>query len=78
MQELEDKSRLHDIVINNDTLFDFYLQLISSQAFFSNNFVLFWKDVTKAHHDLLTSNKNMLILTTANNLALAEYSNYWQ
>ncbi|WP_032115877.1 ATP-dependent RNA helicase HrpA [Candidatus Arsenophonus nilaparvatae] len=78
VEELEHKSRRRDIVVDDDTLFDFYLQRISSQVVSSRHFDRWWKVVSKTQPELLTFNKNMLMRATTNNVSLAEYPNYWQ
>ncbi|MGP1928633.1 MAG: ATP-dependent RNA helicase HrpA [Arsenophonus sp. NC-WZS1-MAG3] len=78
VEELEHKSRRRDILVDDNILFNFYLQRISSQVISSSHFDRWWKEVSKTQPNLLTFNKNMLIRTTANNLTLEEYPNYWQ
>ncbi|MGP1954704.1 MAG: DUF3418 domain-containing protein, partial [Arsenophonus sp. NC-QC1-MAG3] len=77
-EELEHKTRRRDILVDDNILFNFYLQRISSQVVSSRHFDRWWKEVSKTQPNLLTFNKNMLIRTTTNNLTLEEYPNYWQ
>lgn len=77
VEELEHKSRRRDILVDDDTLFDFYDQRISHEAISARHFDTWWKQASKASPDLLSFEKGMLIKEGAGQVSKLDYPNFW-
>lgn len=61
VEELEHKSRRRDILVDDDTLFEFYDQRISHDVISARHFDSWWKKISRETPDLLNFEKSMLI-----------------
>lgn len=61
VEELEHKSRRRDILVDDETLFEFYDQRISHDVISARHFDSWWKKVSRETPDLLNFEKSMLI-----------------
>lgn len=77
VEELEHKSRRRDILVDDDTLFDFYDQRISHEAISARHFDSWWKHASRENPDLLTFEKSMLIKEGAEQVSKLDYPNFW-
>lgn len=57
IEELEHKSRRRDILVDDDTLFDFYDQRISHDVISARHFDKWWKAASRETPDLLNFEK---------------------
>ncbi len=77
VEELEHKSRRRDILVDDDTLFEFYDQRISHEAISARHFDNWWKQAAREKPDLLTFQKSMLIKEGAEQVSKLDYPNFW-
>ncbi|WP_425482135.1 ATP-dependent RNA helicase HrpA [Budvicia diplopodorum] len=77
VEELENKSRRRDILVDDDTLFGFYEQRIGAEVVSSRHFDEWWKQTAKRQPDLLNFEKSMLIKQGAGNVSELDYPNSW-
>lgn len=61
IEELEHKSRRRDILVDDETLFEFYDQRISHDVISARHFDSWWKRASRETPDLLNFEKSMLI-----------------
>ncbi len=59
--ELENRARRRDIVVDDDTLFDFYDQRVGADVVSARHFDTWWKQARRDQPDLLTFDKAMLV-----------------
>ncbi|EOL9073438.1 ATP-dependent RNA helicase HrpA, partial [Cronobacter turicensis] len=77
VEELEHKSRRRDILVDDDTLFEFYDQRISVEAISARHFDSWWKQASRETPDLLNFEKSMLIKEGAEKVSKLDYPNFW-
>ncbi|EOC0862086.1 ATP-dependent RNA helicase HrpA, partial [Cronobacter sakazakii] len=77
VEELEHKSRRRDILVDDDTLFEFYDQRISADAISARHFDSWWKKASRETPDLLNFEKSMLIKEGAEKVSKLDYPNFW-
>jgi len=59
--ELENRARRRDIVVDDDTLYDFYDQRVGPEVVSARHFDTWWKKTRHSRPDLLTFDKAMLV-----------------
>ena len=74
VEELEHKSRRRDILVDEETLFQFYDQRIGHEVVSGKHFDTWWK---KQPADSLNFEKNMLIKEGAGKVSAHDYPNFW-
>ncbi|QCR36052.1 ATP-dependent RNA helicase HrpA [Nissabacter sp. SGAir0207] len=74
VEELEHKSRRRDILVDDETLFNFYDQRISHEVVSARHFDSWWK---KQPADSLNFEKEMLIKEGAASISALDYPNFW-
>lgn len=77
VEELEHKSRRRDILVDDDTLFDFYDHRVGHEAVSARHFDSWWKKVSRETPDLLNFEKSMLIKEGAGDISRLDYPNFW-
>lgn len=77
VEELENKSRRRDILVDDETLFAFYDRRIGDEVVSSRHFDAWWKKVAKQQPDLLNFEKSMLIKEGAGDISALDYPNSW-
>ena len=77
VEELEHKSRRRDILVDDQTLFDFYDKRIGHDVVSSKHFDSWWKKVSSEQPDLLSFEKSMLMKEGANQVSAVDYPNFW-
>ncbi|WP_261815309.1 ATP-dependent RNA helicase HrpA [Vibrio gallicus] len=77
VEELEHKSRRRDILVDDDELFDFYDQRVSTDAVSGRHFDSWWKQELKSNPELLNFEKAMLFRNDASHVTDLDYPNFW-
>ena len=77
IEELEHKSRRRDILVDDETLFEFYDQRISHDVISARHFDKWWKQASRETPDLLNFEKSMLIKEGAEQVSKLDYPNFW-
>ncbi|WJV51984.1 ATP-dependent RNA helicase HrpA [Prodigiosinella aquatilis] len=77
VEELENKSRRRDILVDDETLFAFYDQRIPHDVISARHFDAWWKTASQTDADLLNFEKNMLIKDGADSVSALDYPNFW-
>ncbi len=75
VEELEQRARRHDILVDDDTLFDFYDQRIPSEIVSAGHFDNWWRKVRKTQPDVLDFDPAMLII--GENVGEQDYPDHW-
>ncbi len=76
-EELEHRARRRDIVVDEDTLFDFYDERVGPEVVSGGHFDQWWKLERRTRPDLLTFDPEMLTRDTAGQVTEAEYPERW-
>ncbi|NUU66482.1 ATP-dependent RNA helicase HrpA [Enterobacteriaceae bacterium BIT-l23] len=77
VEELEHRSRRRDILVDDDTLFEFYDQRIGHEAISGRHFDSWWKKASRENPELLNFEKSMLIKEGADKVSSLDYPNFW-
>ncbi|RLM26477.1 ATP-dependent RNA helicase HrpA [Brenneria alni] len=77
VEELENKSRRRDILVDDETLFAFYDQRLPHDIISARHFDNWWKTASRQDADLLNFEKSMLIKDGADNVSALDYPNFW-
>ncbi len=78
LAELEDKARRRDIVIDDQTLFDFYDQRLPAEAVSSRHFDSWWKKTRQTQPELLNFSAELLAQPAASTVDEGDYPDSWQ
>ncbi|MCW2947561.1 MAG: ATP-dependent helicase HrpA [Actinoallomurus sp.] len=78
VEELEHRARRRDIVVDDETLYDFYDERIPPEAVSARHFDSWWKKARRDTPDLLNFSTSMLVNETADAVTEAEYPDSWQ
>ncbi|MFV2175451.1 ATP-dependent RNA helicase HrpA [Actinomadura sp. LOL_016] len=78
VEELEHRARRRDILVDDETLFDFYDARIPEDVVSGRHFDSWWKKARRAEPDLLGFEKSMLINDTADGVSEADYPDVWK
>ena len=78
VEELEQRARRRDIMVDEDVLFDFYDQRVGREVVSARHFDTWWKGVRADQPDLLTFDRSMLARDTADELDPSSYPDSWQ
>ncbi|GAA2493304.1 ATP-dependent RNA helicase HrpA [Streptomyces thermolineatus] len=77
VEELEHRARRRDILVDDETLFDFYDERIPEDVVSGAHFDSWWKKARHDSPDLLSFEKSMLINEKAGGVAAADYPDFW-
>lgn len=77
VEELEHKSRRRDILVDDDELFNFYDQRVSTDVVSGRHFDSWWKKASKENPELLDFEKEMLFQGDASHVTDLDYPNFW-
>ncbi|WP_404815271.1 ATP-dependent RNA helicase HrpA [Streptomyces thermolineatus] len=77
VEELEHRARRRDILVDDETLFDFYDERIPEHVVSGAHFDSWWKKARHDSPDLLSFEKSMLINEKAGGVAAADYPDFW-
>ncbi|UED84968.1 ATP-dependent RNA helicase HrpA [Streptomyces profundus] len=78
VEELEHRARRRDILVDDDTLYDFYDQRIPDDVVSGAHFDSWWKKKRHEDADLLNFEKSMLINERAGQITQSDYPDVWQ
>ncbi|MGA5701653.1 ATP-dependent RNA helicase HrpA [Peterkaempfera bronchialis] len=77
VEELENRARRRDIMVDDETLFDFYDQRLPEDVVSARHFDSWWKQARRDQPDLLNFEKSMLINEAAGGVAEEDYPDHW-
>ena len=77
-EELEHRARRHDIVVDEETLFDFYDARIAAEVVSGAHFDTWWKQERRTRPDLLTFDPSMLVRDIGGEVAARDFPDEWQ
>ncbi|MFD8911753.1 ATP-dependent RNA helicase HrpA [Streptomyces sp. NPDC059575] len=78
VEELEHRARRRDIVVDDETLFDFYDQRVPEHVVSGAHFDSWWKHKRHEQPDFLDFEREMLIRESAEAVTKADYPDTWQ
>jgi ATP-dependent helicase HrpA len=78
VEELEHRARRRDILVDDETLFDFYDQRIPERVFSGAHFDSWWKRKRHEQPDFLDFEREMLIRESAQAVTKADYPDSWR
>ncbi|WP_327728895.1 ATP-dependent RNA helicase HrpA [Streptomyces sp. NBC_00487] len=78
VEELEHRARRRDIVVDDDTLFDFYDQRVPEHVVSGAHFDSWWKHKRHDQPDFLDFEREMLIRESAEAVTKADYPDSWR
>ncbi|MER7772802.1 ATP-dependent RNA helicase HrpA [Kitasatospora sp. NPDC096140] len=78
VEELENRARRRDILVDDQTLFDFYDARLPEDVVSTRHFDSWWKKARHEQPDLLNFEKSMLINDAADGVTEADYPDHWQ
>ncbi|KWX04829.1 ATP-dependent helicase [Carbonactinospora thermoautotrophica] len=78
VEDLEHRARRRDILVDEETLFDFYDQRVGEEVVSARHFDSWWKKVSKTQPNLLSFTKSMLINQGAGGVSAHDYPDYWE
>jgi ATP-dependent helicase HrpA len=77
VEALEHRARRRDILVDDETLFDFYDQRIGPEVVSGRHFDTWWKKVRGSRPELLTFEKSMLINEGVGGVSEQDYPDLW-
>ncbi|MET7450305.1 ATP-dependent RNA helicase HrpA [Streptomyces sp. NPDC005574] len=78
VEELEHRARRRDIVVDDETLFDFYDQRVPDHVVSGAHFDSWWKHKRHEQPDLLDFEREMLIRESAEAVTKTDYPDTWR
>ncbi|MEU6221320.1 ATP-dependent RNA helicase HrpA [Streptomyces sp. NPDC047022] len=78
VEELEHRARRRDIVVDDETLFDFYDQRVPAHVVSGAHFDSWWKRKRHEQPDFLDFEREMLIRESAEAVTKADYPDSWR
>jgi ATP-dependent helicase HrpA len=78
VEELEDRSRRRDILVDDETLFDFYDQRVGEEVVSAAHFDSWWKRTRRTHPDLLTLHRSALVRPEAGEVSEEDFPETWR
>ncbi|MEV6051751.1 ATP-dependent RNA helicase HrpA [Streptomyces sp. NPDC052107] len=78
VEELEHRARRRDIVVDDETLFDFYDQRVPEHVVSGAHFDSWWKRKRNEQPDFLDFEREMLIRESAEAVTKADYPDSWR
>ncbi|MFF9219843.1 ATP-dependent RNA helicase HrpA [Streptomyces viridosporus] len=78
VEELEHRARRRDILVDDETLFDFYDQRVPEHVVSGAHFDSWWKRKRHEQPDFLDFEREMLIRESAEAVTKADYPDTWQ
>ncbi|HEY3010467.1 MAG TPA: ATP-dependent RNA helicase HrpA [Micromonosporaceae bacterium] len=77
VEDLEHRVRRRDILVDDETLFDFYDRRVGQEVVSARHFDAWWKRTRVATPDLLTFEKSMLVNERAAAVSADDYPDEW-
>ncbi len=78
VEELEHRARRRDILVDDDTLYDFYDQRVGPEAVSARHFDSWWKVARRATPDLLTFTQSTVVNAESAAVLGGEYPDAWR
>ncbi|MET7361911.1 ATP-dependent RNA helicase HrpA [Streptomyces sp. NPDC005562] len=78
VEELEHRARRRDILVDDETLFDFYDQRVPADVVSGAHFDSWWKKRQREEPELLDFERSMLINEKAQGVSKADYPDTWR
>jgi ATP-dependent helicase HrpA len=78
VEELEQRARRRDILVDEHTMFDFYDARVPAEVVSGAHFDGWWKKARQRTPDLLTFDPEMLVNTTGAEVQEADYPDVWR
>ncbi|MET9497124.1 ATP-dependent RNA helicase HrpA [Streptomyces sp. NPDC006552] len=78
VEELEHRARRRDIVVDDDTLYDFYDQRVPADVVSGAHFDSWWKKRQREEPELLDFERSMLIRESAEAVTKDDYPDVWR
>jgi ATP-dependent helicase HrpA len=78
VEELENRARRRGIVVDDETLFDFYDQRVGAEVTSARHFDTWWKRARADDPDLLSFERSMLVTENAAGVTEEQYPNVWR
>ncbi|HWL96065.1 MAG TPA: ATP-dependent RNA helicase HrpA [Nocardioidaceae bacterium] len=78
VEQLEDRSRRRDILVDDETLFDFYDQRVGEDVVSAAHFDSWWKKTRRTHPDLLTFERAALVRPEADEVDHRDFPQTWR
>ena len=78
VEELEHRARRRDILVDDETLFDFYDRRIDASVVSTRHFDSWWKKARSADPGLLTFSPELLVNPAAAAVAATDYPDTWR
>ncbi|MEU8958720.1 ATP-dependent RNA helicase HrpA [Streptomyces sp. NPDC048518] len=78
VEELEHRARRRDILVDDETLFDFYDQRVPADVVSGAHFDSWWKKKQREEPELLDFERSMLINEKAQGVSKADYPDAWR
>ncbi|GAA3549002.1 ATP-dependent RNA helicase HrpA [Amycolatopsis ultiminotia] len=77
VEDLENRARRRDILVDDETLFEFYDRRVPADVVSVRHFDSWWKKARRSDPDLLSFEKSMLINESAGGVTEADYPDAW-
>ncbi|HET6168208.1 MAG TPA: ATP-dependent RNA helicase HrpA, partial [Marmoricola sp.] len=77
-EELEHRARRRDLVVDEETLFDFYDRLVPAEVVSGAHFDGWWKQQRRSDPDLLTFDPSMLLHEQADEVSTEDFPERWR
>lgn len=78
VEELENRARRRGIVVDDETLFDFYDQRVGAEVTSARHFDTWWKQARADDPDLLSFERSMLVTQNAAGVTEEQYPDLWR
>ncbi|MGA3541134.1 ATP-dependent RNA helicase HrpA [Micromonosporaceae bacterium DT194] len=78
VEELEHRARRRDILVDDETLYDFYDQRIPADVVSGRHFDSWWKQTRREQPELLTFTRDLLINAERGGVDEADYPDEWR
>jgi ATP-dependent helicase HrpA len=78
VEDLENRARRRDILVDDQTLFEFYDQRVGDEVVSARHFDAWWKKTRRTDPDLLSFEKSMLINESAGDVSETDYPDSWR
>ena len=78
VEELEHRARRRDILVDDETLFDFYDQRVGPEVVSARHFDAWWKKVRVTEPDLLSFSTTMLVNPGVGEVSARDYPDSWR
>ncbi|MDR7301088.1 ATP-dependent RNA helicase HrpA [Haloactinomyces albus] len=78
VEDLEQRARRRDILVDDDTLFDFYDRRIGDEVVSARHFDSWWKKTRRSQPDLLNFSKSMLVNQDSGEVSEHDYPDVWR